>query len=100
MPGTFRRKWREPKPKPPNKKHDKRKANDDVGVVGAKFVGELLCRSFLLLRFLDETNNLLQRTFRRWSQHQRLNRSPKIHCPGQRMITDPFRDRRRFTRQI
>ena len=53
-----------------------------------------------MLRFLDQTDNFAQRTFRHWPQHQHFHCAPKIDRSRQYVVSDVFFDRGRFAGQI
>ena len=57
-------KRRQVKAQPPYEKHEQRKAEHAVGIEGAEFIREFLGGGFLVLRLLDQRDDLLQRAFR------------------------------------
>ena len=90
----------EPEAEPPDKKHRERKPEHGVGVKGAEFVGELLGGRLVLLGFLDERDDFLQRTFGRGPGDDDLDRAPKIDGAGERGVADVFIDGRGFAGEI
>ncbi len=88
------------KAEPPDEKHRERHAEDDVGVNGAEFVGEFLRGRFLLLRFLDERDDFLQRTFGGGPGDEHFDRAPEIDGAGERGVADVFFDGRGFAGEI
>ncbi len=63
----------------------------------AEAIGELLGGRLLMLRFLDEVNYLLQRTFRCRPKHQRLDRPPQIDRTGKDRVAQALFNRIGFT---